>query len=113
MEDRILDFEGLSAEEAIASPERLCNLIDEKKYSELKAEAAEIPAPDLAELFVEIPVKYHAVLFRLLSKEHAAETFVDMDTDAQRMLIESFSDTELETLRGYFDRMIENMSKEK
>jgi len=95
MEDRILDFEGLSAEEAIASPERLCNLIDEKKYSELKAEAAEIPAPDLAELFVEIPVKYHAVLFRLLSKEHAAETFVDMDTDAQRMLIESFSDTEL------------------
>ena len=94
MEEKVFDT-SLSIEEAIASPERLCNLIDEKRYSELKEFAMEIPAPDMAEMFLEIPSKYHAVLFRLLPKEQAAETFVDMDTDAQRRLIESFSDSEL------------------
>ena len=35
------------------------------------------------------------LLFRLLPKELAAETFVEMETDAQELLIRGFSDNEL------------------
>ena len=34
-------------------------------------------------------------MYRLLPKELAAETFVEMDTDAQELLIKGFSDNEL------------------
>ena len=35
------------------------------------------------------------MLFRLLPKEQAAETFVEMDPEAQELLIQGFSDSEL------------------
>lgn len=35
------------------------------------------------------------LLFRLLPKELAAETFVEMDSDLQERLLQSFTDTEL------------------
>ncbi len=37
----------------------------------------------------------HSALFRLLPKEQAAETFVEMEPDAQELLIQGFSDREL------------------
>ncbi len=52
-------------------------------------------APDLAELFDGIPVSYYALFFSLLSKELAAETFVEMTPDVNEHLINSFSDSEL------------------
>ena len=50
---------------------------------------------DIAALFERVPRRNLPVLFRLLSKELAAETFVEMDTDTQELLISSFSDSEL------------------
>ena len=77
------------------SPEKFADLLDEKKYAEVKRELEDIPAPDLAELFFELDEKYHTILFRLLNKELAAETFVEMDSDLQEGLIGRFSDREL------------------
>lgn len=76
-------------------PERICTLIDEKKYGELRKISEMLPSPDLAELISELPAKYHLVLFRILHKETAAEIFVEMDPDLQRKLIEGFNDKEL------------------
>lgn len=82
-------------EEEIIPSERLVDLLLQKKYAEVKANLEDLPAPDLAELFSEIDERYHSLLFRLLSKELAAETFVEMDTDLQENLITKFTDREL------------------
>ena len=93
MEENIVkhDFFG----EDIITSERLYELLSEKKYSEVKRELEDIPPPDLAELFFELDDRYHTILFRLLPKEQAADTFVEMDSDLQEGLISRFSDREL------------------
>ena len=50
---------------------------------------------DIALLFAELPQEKLPLLFRLLPKEAAAETFVEMDEDSQQLLIQGFSDNEL------------------
>ncbi len=86
---------GLFDEDEIISSERLADLLSQKKYREVKQHVEDLPAPDLAELFYELDEKYHSLLFRLLSKELAAETFVEMDSDLQENLITGFTDREL------------------
>ena len=86
---------GLFDEDEIITSERLTDLLKDKKYAEVKLQMQDIPAPDLAELFSEIEERYHSILFRLLSKELAAETFVEMDSDLQESLILHFTDREL------------------
>ncbi len=82
-------------DEEIFSSERLSSLIEEKKFAELKALAENLTPPDIAELFDIIDEKYHILLYRILPKELAAETFAWFDSDLQCRLIESFTDKEL------------------
>ena len=93
MEEKIVKPEILDDE--IITPEKLEELLTEKQYYEVKREVADLPPPDLAELFYEIDEHFHPILFRLLSKELAAETFVEMDSELQEGLIGRFSDREL------------------
>ena len=81
--------------EGSLTPEGLLLLLEEKRYYEIKREIADLPPPDIAELFSEVDEKHHTLLFRLLSKELAAETFVEMNSDMQEGLIAHFSDREL------------------
>ena len=85
----------VSAEENAEEPSRINELIENKKYAELKALLDDIPYVDIAEIFSEVESRYHAVILRLLGKEAAADVFVELDTDTQRAIIESFSDREL------------------
>ena len=87
-------IQGIAEQEEL-TPEMFCGLFEEKKYSEIKALTAKMTSPDIAEIFDNIPPKYATLMFRLLSKESAAEVFVEMETDSQRQLIESFTDREL------------------
>lgn len=87
--------ELISAEERIVDPDAVAILIDEKKYADLKATIEPIPAIDVAELIGEVDSRYRAILLRLLPKEMAADVFVELDTDTQVALIQSFSDREL------------------
>ena len=82
-------------DEEIFSSERLSSLIEEKKFAELKELAENLTPPDIAELFDIIDEKYHILLYRILPKELAAETFAWFDSDLQCRLIESFTDKEL------------------
>jgi magnesium transporter len=85
----------ISADENVEEPETITDYIKTKRYAELKALLKDIPSVDIAELFSEVESRYHAVLLRLLSKETAADVFVELDTDTQMALIESFTDHEL------------------
>ena len=49
----------------------------------------------MAAIFEELPTEQRLLLFRLLPKEEAAETFVELNGDTQEALITAFSDTEL------------------
>ena len=57
----------ISADENIEEPKTITNLIESKKYAELKSLLEETPSVDIAELFSEVESRYHAVLLRLLS----------------------------------------------
>ena len=94
MEEKNINI-GLFDEDEIITPERLSQLLVDKKFAEVKLHVQDLPAPDLAELFSELDERYHSLLFRLLSKELAAETFVEMDSDLQQALITRFTDREL------------------
>ena len=79
---------GLDIEEALS-------LVEEKRYAALRQMLRDAEPADIAELFDELPKQQYAVVFRILPKELAAEVFVELDSDLQQILIESFSDLEL------------------
>lgn len=70
-------------------------LLEEKKYTALRDILITMNPVDIAALFDDLPQARLPMLFRLLPKELAAETFVEMDEDAEEMLITGFSDNEL------------------
>jgi len=70
-------------------------LVEAKKYSTLRDILTTMNPADIAVLFDDLSEEILPLLFRLLPKELAAETFVEMDSDAQEMLIIGFSDHEL------------------
>lgn len=71
------------------------SLLEKKKYATLRDILITMQSADIAYLFGDLNENMLPLLFRLLPKELAAETFVEMDEDAQEMLIHGFSDTEL------------------
>lgn len=73
----------------------ITKLLDEKKYPTLRDILITMNPSDLAGIFRGIEQERIPLLFRLLPKELAAETFVEMDPEAQELLIKGFSDSEL------------------
>ncbi len=83
----------MELEEMLAYTDRLHN---EKNIRELKRFLNELNPADIAQLLESIAnEKKRMFLFRMLTKENAAETFVEFDGDTQESLIRSFSDSEL------------------
>lgn len=81
--------------EEIDLEKKIVELLNEKKYSELKEILIMMNGADISTLFEEMPENKIPLLFRLLPKVLAAETFVEMEAEAQAMLIQGFSDNEL------------------
>ena len=70
-------------------------LIESKKYGTLRDILVTMNAADIAALFDDLEPEMLPRLFRLLPKELAADTFVEMESDSQELLIKGFSDSEL------------------
>ena len=70
-------------------------LLEEKKFSTLRDILTTMMPYDIAAVFEELQDEKMPILFRLLPKELAAETFVEMDDETQEFLIHGFSDSEL------------------
>ncbi len=84
------------AEKAVVTlEETLAALVEGKKYTTLRDILVTMNASDIAAIFEEMPEAKLPLLFRLLPKELAAETFVEMEPEAQELLIQGFSDNEL------------------
>ena len=73
----------------------LAALVEGKKYTTLRDILVTMNAVDVAAIFEDMPQDKLPLLFRLLPKELAAETFVEMDPETQELLIQGFSDNEL------------------
>ena len=70
-------------------------MLEDKKYATLRDILATMNPSDVAGLFKDLEDKQIPVMFRLLPKELAAETFVEMEPEDQELLIRGFSDNEL------------------
>lgn len=80
----------------IAETDDVLSLLKDRNYAVLKPLLSDMNATDLAEVFEETDQdKELLILFRILPKDLAAETFVEMDADVQERLIHKLSDREL------------------
>ena len=73
-------------------------LAEEKKYASLRDLMQTLYPADIAAILSDMPEKLMPAIFRLLPKDLAAETFVEMESDVKETLIRSFSDTELKAV---------------
>ena len=73
----------------------LLKMLEDKKYATLRDILITMNPSDVAGLFRGLEDNQIPLMYRLLPKELAAETFVEMEPDAQEILIQGFSDNEL------------------
>ena len=76
----------------------LLHMLEEKKYTTLRDILGTMNPSDIAAVFDDLEERQIPVFFRLLPKEQAAETFVEMEPEAQELLIQGFSDNELKAV---------------
>ena len=80
----------------IAELDEILQLLEDRNYLVLKPLLASMNALDLAEVFERTEKDTDLlILFRILPKDLAAETFVEMDADVKEQLIHKLSDREL------------------
>lgn len=82
-----MDLETLKAE--------IEALHKKRKFSQIKMILSKMNPADIAQLLEEFTNEQRLLFFRLLAKEEAADTFVELDGDTQEALIHAFSDSEL------------------
>ena len=70
-------------------------LVQSRSFVALRELLSELNPADLAELFNEMDALQVPLVFRILPKDLAGDTFAYMETDTQQLLIKSFSDVEL------------------
>ena len=70
-------------------------LLEQKKYATVRDILLEMHPADVAQMFEDMNKREISLLFRLMPKEQAAETFVELEADNQEALIKAFSDNEL------------------
>ena len=73
----------------------LLKMLEDKKYTTLRDILVTMNPSDIAGIFNSLENDRIPLMFRLLPKELAAETFVEMEPDDQELLIRGFSDNEL------------------
>ena len=83
----------------IVESEEIVKLLSERKFSLLKPLLSSLNALDIAEIFEDIKAENDLpLLFRILPKDLAAETFVEMDSDKKELLISKLNDKELKAV---------------
>ena len=78
--------------------EKWQELMEKGHYILLREELNEENPANVAEFLEELPADKQLFLFRLLSKDMAAEAFSFLDNDTQEMLVTSITDTEVRNI---------------
>ncbi len=83
------------AEHSVTVENTLQALLSEKKYTTIRDILVTMNPADIAAVFSGVEPEKQPLLFRLLPKELAAESFVEMESEDQEQLIRGISDKEL------------------
>ena len=83
------------AERNVTLENTIAALTQQKKYPALRDILVTMNPADIAIMFDDLEEHTLPLLFRLLPKDIASETFVEMEPDSQELLIRGFSDSEL------------------
>ncbi len=78
--------------------EELEELCHQKRYNDLRKKFLDMNPADIAWAFDDMAEDHLPIMFRLLSKEVAADVFVELESDSQEVLIKGFSNKELEEI---------------
>ena len=82
--------------------EQLLTMLEERKFKELKDVLENMHPFDISELMEELEDKQVILLFRLLTKDDAAETFTEMNADMREVLLNALTDSEI---KEFMDEM--------
>ena len=86
-----MDFEAMRDKQA----DELMQLLDERRMKELQLRLEDMNEFDVAEFLSEIGDNRMPMVFRLLSKQMAADVFANFDSPEQEQIINSITDSEL------------------
>ena len=86
-----MDYEAIHEKRT----DELTELLEKRDMKQLKQRMEELNEFDVAEFLAEIDDNQMPMVFRLLSKETAAEVFANFDTPEQEKIINSITDSEL------------------
>ena len=78
--------------------ETIKELLEAKKYKELKEFLSDLNEADIAEILNDLDEEELAIVFRLLNKNEAADIFARMDDDTQERVVKLLSDKEVSSI---------------
>jgi magnesium transporter len=98
--DENRDISGSTVSHGDQSPslERVKNHIENRAYFDLKNLLADMLAADIVEIIESLDISGRVIVFRLLNKETAAETFSLLDHDAQEELLSNFGEDRVKAI---------------
>ena len=85
-------------EEITKMQQKAAELLKSKSLAALRKLLSESNSADIAEFLKELTNDELLLAFRILPKDQAADTFVEMEPEDQETLIRSFSDSELKAV---------------
>ncbi len=78
--------------------EKLQELLENRRFADVHKILESVNSADIPSIFDELEEEQIVVVYRLLSKDVAAEVFVELDSDMQEKLINAFTDKELKNV---------------
>lgn len=89
--------------------EKILELLNDKKYFELKKELNRLHEVDIAEVLMDLDIKKVIIIFRLLSKDIAANVFTNLNSEIRENIIKAATDKEIKSLlnESFFDNIID------
>ena len=104
-----MDFEAMRDKQA----DELMQLLDERRMKELQLRLEDMNEFDVAEFLTEIGDNRMPMVFRLLSKQTAADVFANFDAPEQEQIINSITDSELSSIieELYVDDAVDMMEE--
>lgn len=104
-----MDFEAMRDKQA----DELMQLLDERRMKKLQLRLEDMNEFDVAEFLSEIGDNRMPMVFRLLSKQMAADVFANFDSPEQEQIINSITDSELSAIieELYVDDAVDMMEE--
>lgn len=82
--------------------EKILEMLENREFKEIKDELENMHPVDVAEMLEEFDDKQVILIFRLLAKDEAAETFTEMTADMREVILKALTDSEI---KEFMDEM--------